>query len=327
MVHARFNSIAHGVEATRQFQLSPLNTLYEGASEIRKVLANLDASNTSDVFFSELRRDGLTDYIAWPLSFTLGTRHIVTFATASRSGFEDRHIKTLSELVPILTLVSEIRLKNVLARTLLETYVGTHASEQILAGATTRGSGSTVRAAIMICDLREFTAISDSLPRDDVIEVLNGFFDAIGGPVERNDGEILKFMGDGLLAIFPLENARASDALLETIKEGRREMARFNEENMSKGRPTLRYGTGIHVGDVMYGNIGSRKRLDFTAIGPAVNIAARLENLTKRVGRSVLVSRDFVALAGNQAELECIGSFDLRGLEDTIDVYALPDPE
>ena len=155
-----------------------------------------------------MRAKGLTDYVAWPLYHTLGKRHIVTFATDRAGGFDDAHIAGLLKLLPVLALVSEIRMKNRLARTLLETYVGSHASELILAGATRRGSGTTVRAAIMICDLRGFTAISDNWPRDDVIDLLNGYFDAMSEPIARHGGEILKFIGDGLLAIFPLSQPR-----------------------------------------------------------------------------------------------------------------------
>src|SRR6185436_15371329 len=120
-------------------------------------------------------------------------------STDRRGGFDEAHIAALRGLLPILALVSEIRMKNRLARTLLETYVGAHAGELILAGATRRGSGTTVRAAILICDLRDFTRISDSWPRDDVINLLNDYFDAMSEPVARHGGEILKFIGDGLL--------------------------------------------------------------------------------------------------------------------------------
>ncbi|HXV29801.1 MAG TPA: adenylate/guanylate cyclase domain-containing protein, partial [Sinorhizobium sp.] len=213
-------------------------------------------------------------------------------------------------------------LKNRLARTLLETYVGPHASEQILAGATTRGSGVTVGAAILICDLRDFTKLSDLWPRDDVIDILNGYFDAMSEPIERHGGEILKFMGDGLLAIFPLSDRMACNNLLSAIGEAQAALATLNEENLRKGHDALGYGIGVHVGDVMYGNIGSRKRLDFTVIGPAVNIASRLESLTKELKRPVLLSRAFVEMAGCEAQLENLGSYPLRGLEEPVDVFA-----
>jgi hypothetical protein len=148
--------------------------------------------------------------------------HFVTFATDQPGGFDDAHIAGLLKLLPVLALVSEIRIKNRLARTLLETYVGSHASELILAGATRRGSGTTVRAAIMICDLRDFTRISDNWPRDDVIGLLNGYFDAMSEPIARHGGEILKFIGDGLLAIFPLSQPSACANLLHAVAEAQR---------------------------------------------------------------------------------------------------------
>jgi adenylate cyclase len=224
--------------------------------------------------------------------------------------------------LPILALVSEIRMKNRLARTLLETYVGFHAGELILAGATRRGSGTTVRAAIMICDLRDFTRISDNWPRDDVIDLLNGYFDAISEPIARHGGEILKFMGDGLLAIFPLSQPSACANLLHAVAEACQAMIALNENNGETGRAPLNYGIGVHVGDVMYGNIGSRTRLDFTVIGPAVNMASRLEALTKELGRPVLLSRAFADMVHSDFDLERLGEYPVRGFNDPIELFA-----
>src|ERR1700751_4369692 len=196
---------------------------------------------------------------------------MVTFATDRPGGFSDAHVARLRGLLPHLALVSEIRLKNRMGRTLLETYVGSHASDLILAGATRRGSGTTVRAAIMICDLRDFTRISDNWPRDDVIDLLNDYFDAMSEPIARHGGEVLKFMGDGLLAIFPLSQPSACANLLHAVAEARRAMVALNEKSGEAARAPLNYGIGVHVGDVMYGNIGSRTRLAFPVIGPAVN--------------------------------------------------------
>jgi adenylate cyclase len=244
----------------------------------------------------------------------------VTFATDRPGGFDDAHIAALLKLLPVLALVSEIRIKNRLARTLLETYVGSHAGELILAGATRRGSGTTVRAAIMICDLRDFTGISDNWPRDDVIDLLNGYFDAMSEPIARHGGEILKFVGDGLLAIFPLSQPSACANLLHAVSEARQAMATLNEKN--NGRAPLRYGTGVHVGDVMYGNIGSRTRLDFTVIGPAVNMASRLETLTKELGKPVLLSRAFADFVEGEFDLERVGEFPVRGFNEPIELFA-----
>src|SRR6476469_9295898 len=272
--------------------------------------------------YDEMRAKGLTDYVAWPVYHTLGKRHLVTFATDRPGGFDDAHIAGLLKLLPALALVSEIRVKNRLARTLLETYVGSHAGELILAGATRRGSGTTVRAAIMICDLRGFTAISDNWPRDDVIDLLNGYFDAMSEPIARHGGEILKFIGDGLLAIFPLSEPSACANLLHAVTEARQAMLALNEKNSETSRAPLNYGIGVHVGDVMYGNIGSRTRLDFTVIGPAVNMASRLEALTKQLGRTVLLSRAFADFVESDFDLERVGEYPVRGFNDPIELFA-----
>ena len=321
MAEAKINTFAYGVENTLEFLKSPVNAIHQGAEEVRKQLEGA-AGDDMDSFYQELRDDGLTEYIAWPIEHTFGKRHVATFSTSRPGGFTREHTDFLRDLLPALTLVSEIRLKNIMARTLLQTYVGPHASEHILSGVTTRGSGATVGAAIMICDLRDFTAISDLWPRDDVIQLLNDYFDAMSDPIERHGGEILKFMGDGLLAIFPLSNPCACSQLLGAIGEAQAALAVLNEENLRKGHDPLGYGIGVHVGDVMYGNIGSRRRLDFTVIGPAVNIASRLETLTKELKRPVLLSRAFVEKAGCAGQMENLGSYALRGLDEPVDVFA-----
>lgn len=322
LAEAKIDTFGYGVEKTPQFRNSPVNEIFSGAIEVRKNLEAMRDGDGHHQFYDELIRDGLTEYIAWPMEHTLGKRHIATFASDRPGGFSNEHIAFLQDLLPALTLVTEIRLKNILARTLLETYVGPHASGQILAGATTRGSGATVGAAILICDLRDFTTISDQWPRDDVIELLNGYFDAMSEPIEKHGGEILKFMGDGMLAIFPLTDPMACRNLLTAIKEADVAVAALNEENAREGREVLRYGIGVHVGDVMYGNIGSRRRLDFTVIGPAVNVASRLESLTKEIKRPVLFSRAFVEMASCKEGMESLGAFPLRGLGEPVDVFA-----
>ncbi|MCA1436694.1 adenylate/guanylate cyclase domain-containing protein [Bradyrhizobium sp. BRP20] len=303
---------------------SSANEIHDGADEVREKLEQDSSLGRKHALYDDMRSLGMTDYVAWPLLHTLGKRHVVTFATDRLGGFEDVHIAGLKKLLPVLALVSEIRIKNRLARTLLETYVGSHAGELILAGATRRGTGTTVRAAIMICDLRDFTKISDNWPRDDVIDLLNDYFDAMSEPIARHGGEILKFIGDGLLAIFPLHQPNACANLLRAVAEARGAMAALNDRNSATGRAPLNYGIGVHVGDVMYGNIGSAQRLDFTVIGPAVNMASRLEALTKTLGRNVLLSRDFAELVEKEFALEHVGRHEVRGFNAPIELYAYP---
>ena len=322
MREAELGRFDYDVRERSEYIDSPAREIHEGAAEVRENLERDPSLGRKHAVFDELRAKGLTDYVAWPMYHTLGKRHMVTFATNRPGGFDDAQIAGLKKLLPILALVSEIRMKNRLARTLLETYVGPHAGEMILAGATRRGSGTTVRAAIMICDLRDFTGISDNWPRDDVIELLNGYFDAMSEPIVRHGGEILKFIGDGLLAIFPLSQPSAGASLLRALTDARQAMMALNERHRQNGRAPLNYGVGVHVGDVMYGNIGSQSRLDFTVIGPAVNMASRLEGLTKQLGRQVLLSRAFADLVQSDFDLERVGEYPVRGFSDPIELFA-----
>ena len=321
LAEAEINLSDYATVESRMHLDSPIRTILEGGDEVRGRLESGTESGDAYSIFADLRQDGLTDYIAWPLRQTLGKRHVVTFASDRPGGFSDEDVATLADVVPVLALVAEIRMKNRLARTLLETYVGPHASEHILNGSTRRGSGTTVGAAILICDLRGFTAISELWPRDDVIALLNDYFDAMSDPVERHGGEILKFIGDGMLAIFPLTEPGACQELLAAVSEAREGMAALNVRRAAAGMDPLGYGIGVHAGDVMYGNIGSRKRLDFTVIGPAVNVAARLETLTKDVGRDALFSAGFVGMLEDASGLEHVGSHSLHGVEAPVEVY------
>jgi adenylate cyclase len=322
MHEAEIGRVDFDVMERSEYIGSPANEMFDGATEVRENLERDPSLGRKHALYDEMRAKGLTDYVAWPLYHTLGKRHLITFSTDRRGGFDDAHVAALKKVLPVLALVSEIRIKNRLARTLLETYVGAHAGELILAGATRRGTGTTVRAAIMICDLRDFTKISDNWPRDDVIDLLNDYFDAMSEPIVRHGGEILKFIGDGLLAIFPLHEPKACANLLRAVTEARQAMVALNERNKGTGRAPLNYGIGVHVGDVMYGNIGSTSRLDFTVIGPAVNMASRLEALTKQIGKPVLLSRDFAELVTPEFELERVGQHAVRGFSEPIELFA-----
>ncbi|UJW77774.1 adenylate/guanylate cyclase domain-containing protein [Rhizobium sp. SL42] len=319
----RTESVAYEVEETTAFTLSPFKTIIDGADEVRQHLEKALPGSKEYPIYTGLRTEGLTDYIALPLDHTGDRRHLVTFLSDVPGGFRSQHISTLRGLLPALALVTEIRLKNQLAKTLLDTYVGPRAGNQILEGVTRRGSGATVNAGIMMCDLRNFTALSCKLSRDETISLLNGYFDALAEPIQANGGEILKFMGDGVLAIFPLENVTICQAMIRAIDEARVSLAAMNERNLECGRTVVGYGIGVHVGEVMYGNIGSRNRLDFTVIGPAVNTASRIEGLAKELKCTVLCSDAFVRLAGCQDRSEYMGNHLLRGIDQPIGVYSL----
>jgi adenylate cyclase len=310
---------ARGARSDDLFHEKSLAAMTLADSKFRVRLDELLGLGEDEEFSEYMRRERLTDYVAWPLQFTLGKRNLISFATNRCCGFTDDDLLDIAELLPVLSTIMEIRLKDRLARDLLDAYVGPHAGDAILAGATRRGNGMTVEAAVIMVDLRGFTSFCEQSPRDDLIAMHNDYFDAVSEPIERHGGEILKLMGDGLLAVFPHDAPAASRAVFDICKA----MASLNAVRKKQSAMALQFGIGVAYGDVVYGNIGSRSRLDFTVIGPAVNIAARLEELTKVVGRNVLFSGAFVAKAGPCAALECFGEFDLRGVRRPVEVYGI----
>ena len=304
---------------------SPIRALYEGAEGIRQrldVALPVDAEDYG--IYAELRDEGITDYLALPMLFTDGRRHACTWSTGRPGGFSTADLVRINELLPVLSMALEIRVNRRMTRTLLETYVGRFAGDRILAGEITRGSGTTLRAAIWTCDMRGFTEISERWPRDEVIGHLNEYFDTMATPVERHGGEILKFIGDAMLAVFPLDRPDACDRALKAAIEARAAMNALNLRRRDAGLSLTGYGIALHVGDVMYGNIGAASRLDFTVIGPAVNIASRLEALTKELRRPVLVSGSLAQSCGGGAgKLVRLGSFRLRGVGGEVEAWGL----
>ena len=321
---AELSLVGHSMRDDPRFLHSPVRALYEGAEGIRHRLDVHDDGGDEYSIYEELRAEGLTDYVALPLVTTDGKRHATSWSTDQPGGFTTEHLVRISDLMPVLTMAVEIRMNRRIAKNLLNTYVGERAGERVLAGDITRGSGTTIQAAIWNCDLRSFTMISEHWPRDDVISSLNDYFDAMGAPVTKYGGEILKFIGDGMLAIFPLEEEDACVRALRAAIEARQAMIELNQRREAQGFERLGYGLALHVGDVMYGNIGTTTRLDFTVIGPAVNTTARLEGLTKVLHRRVVLSAPFAYRCGCSPDfLELLGSYPLRGVGEPLAVFGL----
>jgi adenylate cyclase len=313
----------HGIERTDVFLKSPMRVLFEGAGAVRQ---RLDLPDVEFAFplFDELRADGLTDYVALPITFSDGKIHGTTWSSDRPGGFETEHLTLIEDLLPVFSLLLEIHLNRRIAITLLDTYVGHRAGERILKGQITRGSGETIAAAIWYCDLRGFTELSERIGRDALIACLNDYFDSMAGAVEQHGGEILKFIGDAVLAIFPLEEEQACRRALQAALDARAAMAERNTRRRERGEETLGFGIALHTGEVMFGNIGSTNRLDFTVIGPAVNLTSRIERLCRMLGRDILVSEDF-ALACQARELRPLGHHQLPGVERPVEVFAPAD--
>ncbi len=208
----------------------------------------------------------------------------------------------------------------------LEAYLGRRSAARVLAGPLRRDIGETIQAALLFADLRGFTALSESNPPSAVISALDAWFDRIAGPVHAFGGEVLKFIGDGVLAIFPVVGRTprgACDAALRAVSAARVGMAHLDEARRREGLPPLAFGAALHLGEMLWGNIGAADRLDFTAIGPAVNLVSRLEGLCRPLEKTVLVSGTFAAEAGES--LIPLGTHALRGIASPCAVFTVPD--
>lgn len=322
----------HGNEVADGYLTSPFGVLLEEQADgLRYRLERMEAPWPFPLI-GELREQGATDYAAMALLFSGGRRNAMSFATDRPGGFSTADLALLDATLPALGAVLETLVLRRLAATVLDTYVGHRTGERILSGDIRRGTGEAVRAVLWYCDLRGFTPLADRLPRDELIALLNGYFESMGGAVEGQGGEILKFIGDAMLAIFPLEGedddgTQAVSAALKAAVAALDSMAALNAERAAWGQPTLRCGIALHLGEVMYGNIGSAERLDFTVIGPAVNLVSRIEGLCNRLDRNILTSAELAARLSPDCthRLVSLGWHPVKGLREPIEVYTLTD--
>jgi adenylate cyclase len=312
--------------ATTEFSASPVSVVYATGAPMRRRLADPREAADFEVLRS-LHAEGATDYLASPLPFIDGTVHVVSWATREPGGFTDAQIAGLERVVAPLARVAEIWELRRTARNLLDTYVGSHAGERILSGKIRRGDTEAIRAAIWLSDMRGFTTVAERVLPQTLISLLNRYFDCQVPAIVEHGGEVLKFIGDGLLAIFPLRTERDIESVcgdaLAAADSARHRLAELAATADADGVAGLRFGLALHVGEVLYGNIGGGNRLDFTCIGPAVNLAARLEKLAGKLGRSVTVSGDFAAHCA--LPLTRLGEFELSGFPGEQPVYGLAD--
>ena len=317
---------AHDILDSPQYLNSPIRLIFEGAPMVRRRIGA--GSGALDFpILADLKEEGVTDYLALPLPFSGGRMNVVSLATDRPGGFLPADIDRFEELVPLLSLVIETKEKSRIATTLLETYLGRDAGRRVLSGLVKRGDGATIAAALWYCDLRGFTAMSEALPRDEVIGTLNDWFAAMAEPVHAHGGDVLKFIGDAMLAIFPiaddLDRDRACIAALNAAEAALAGLDQLNAGRGEAGKAPLGMGLALHMGAVMFGNIGAPDRLDFTVIGPAVNLVSRMEGLCAVVGRRLVASARFASPCGSR--LRPIGYHALRGIADEQEIYSLPE--
>jgi adenylate cyclase len=300
---------------------SPIGIAYQGGGPVR---CDLTAPPQDGEFavLADLRRDGFADYIVYSVPFADGSYKALSLATTRRGGFDADELALFAAMIPAVAFNLEVQALRRTARTLLDTYVGAQSGGRVLEGQIRRGGGETIWAVIWLCDLRGFTNLSETLPRDALIDLLNCYFGPMCDAVAAEGGEILKFIGDAMLAIFPIE-AEATATCRAALTAAERAQMALAEENRRReglGQPRIDYGLALHVGDVLYGNIGSDTRLDFTVIGPAVNLTARIESMCRQLGRQLLLSSDFVSAGAIAAE--SLGSFSLKGVGAEQQIFA-----
>ena len=316
-----------GQDITRAeaYLASPIHLVFEGSPGIRRRLADPSCPRDFPIV-EDLDEEGITDYLILPLPFSDRARYGVSFATKAAGGFTDDQLTRLAELVPTLASVVEILSVRRIAQNLMTTYLGRKTGQRVLDGMIRRGSTETINAAIWYSDLRGFTYLTDRLPSDVLISLLNDHFERIVGPIEANGGEVLKFMGDALLAIFPIDalggKAQAVTAALHALDGALVATANRNLERRQDGQPEIDFWVALHLGDISYGNIGAADRLDFTVIGPAVNQAARIESHCRVMDRRFLMSGTFAEYSPIPGE--SIGFHALRGVREPQELFTLP---
>jgi adenylate cyclase len=247
--------------------------------------------------------------------------------TDMQGGFDDGHLSQLAALLPYLALAVKSRSMFDVAHTLLETYLGVDAGRRVLTGEIDRHSVQRIHAVIWLCDLRGFSAVANRVSQEELIEILDSYLELMARPVLGNRGQILKFLGDGFLATFDLSLRDRQAACIDALMAAEQLLAalpQFNAERRTGGKRTLDFGVALHLGEVLYGNIGSSERLDFTVVGSAVNEASRIEGLCRPLQRKVLVSNMFSeAAVASAGRLISVGVHALRGIREPQELFTI----
>ena len=308
----------HGEASDKANRESPFQAVHETGEWLI-----LDLSETPDHAFAvipDLKAEGYRHYIVAPLFFTNGTRNGITFATRSEEGFRDEDVAILRFVIPTLAAVMEMRSINKQLDHVLRIYVGDEPHKAILAGSIRRGHVQRIRSAILFADMRDYTRISAEMTPEEAVDLLNIFFDCLVPAIEREGGEVLKYLGDGLLAIFRERGDDLGGAAKGALTAAQSALAALDEANdLRRFAQPVAAGIALHHGEAAYGNVGSGARLDFTVIGRDVNLASRLARLNRTLGEPLLMSKPFVDfLWGDPVPL---GQHTLDGFTEPMGVF------
>jgi adenylate cyclase len=317
---------AFGIQFTPAYIGSPIQEVREQGRSVRYRLDVLTDKHHS--VLHEVKAEGGTDYFSLPMHIRRdGPMPVVAFVTDAAEGFSEADIADLTRLVDMIGAVTEMHIEHSVADTIANTYLGPQVGQRILNGAIRRGDGEEIRAVLWFSDLRDFTGLNERLQPSEVLELLNNYFQLVGNALAAHGGEILKFVGDGVMAYFPAEDAlflpMVTAGALNAARQVIGDIEAANEARAAGGAEPVRFGIGLHVGTVTFGNVGTEDRLDFTVIGSAVNRASRLEGLTKALGVQVCASADFNEVCAQP--MKSLGTHRLRGVPKPIEIFTLPD--
>jgi adenylate cyclase len=282
-----------------------------------------------DEFFA----DGATDYFAQLFIFgehghpAHGTGIVYSFSTDRRGGFDTDDTALMQATLPALSLAMKAHAGYVIASGLLQTYLGEKTGQRVHSGAIVRGSVESIHAVLWYADIRGFTAVTAATPGPEIIDLLDTVFEILTAALRSRGGEVLKFLGDGMLATLAFEEADRAETCaraLAAAAETTQELAALNAMRVAAGQPEVTVDLALHVGEVLYGNVGAADRLDFTVVGPAVNEVARIEALCEPLERTLLISQEFAAaLKDGGSSLASLGQYHLRGVSDPKEIFAL----
>ncbi|MGO8917524.1 MAG: adenylate/guanylate cyclase domain-containing protein [Stellaceae bacterium] len=328
----------HDDIAAPEWVSSPLNALIrraEDGEDTPTLRRRLEAGPEERDFpvFDEFFAAGATDHFSQLFVFgehhdrSQGSGAIYSFTTDRRGGFADDDVMLLQATLPALSLAIKAHVGHVIAAGLLQTYLGEDAGRRVHAGAVARGSVESLHAVLWFADIRGFTTIADTTPGSVVIELLDEVFETLTATLRPRGGQVLKFLGDGMLATFAIEAAGPAETCrraLDAAAEAMQALDALNAARAAAGKPAAAVDLALHIGDVLYGNVGATDRLDFTVIGPAVNEVARIEALCEPLGRKVLISAELAAAAEDGTRrLEPLGRHALRGVREAREIFAL----
>ena len=308
--------IQHGARKSQSFKNSPISIVLKTKKPVSiKILKNKEYKYP---IVNDLKKLGGTDYMIFPLKIGDQPKGFLSLVTKRKGGFTKKQAKSLENFFAIYEEKIATQVYQIIAKTLLGVYLGKNTGERVLKGQIHRGNLEEIESAIWFSDIKNFTVASNKLKPQQLIQWLNTYFETIDEVVKKNGGEILKFIGDAILAIFPTNNDSPVQVCESALKAARLSQEKIKNTSLN-GFPSIEHSIGLHFGKVQYGNIGSYDRLDFTVIGKEVNLASRIESLCKKLDQKVLISRDFSDHMENH--LKFIGKFELKGIKEKQKIY------